>query len=379
MPLTNNHNKEYNSKMRYNDSYSRRRASTAWIGGVVAAAVVIGVIGFFSWLIGGTWSKTDASSMTCVYNGGIIDSRDYRGYEQPGAGRNYQGFMSEVVDVPVAIRQYRVSLNPEQGDTPGPDSIKVRVKGYDMTFEPTVTFTINTEVRDGKPVACDFIEKQLRQFGATDFDKEGGNWQFGFLNERFRPVLDDVSTRVLQAGFDPGDVKFNINGARDEAADEIGMELKRALDRSLGDDYFCASDYKFGENTEACGTGLTVILPEPSLSDDDEAQLAKPQRAKIDANNDIAAADENARKAAEVAEAKELEAESAERRATAEEKIAQENSRVSAADATIDYAWCEYLVELGQDCALVKAAENSDFPAVIGESTGVVVPLPEED
>lgn len=345
-----------------------------WAAGITAFALLVTGIAM---LIGATWSKTDASSMTCVYNGGPIDSRDYRGYEEPGAGRNYQGLFSETVDVPVAIRQYRVSLNPEQGDTPAPDSIKVRVKGYDMTFEPTVTFTINTQLRDGKPVACDFIEKQLRQFNATDFNKEGGNWQYGFLNERFRPVLDDVTTRVLQAGFDPGAVKFNLDGERDRAADEIGRELKKALDRSLGDDYFCTSNYKFAQDTEACGNSLTVILPEPSLSDDDEAQLAKPQRAKIDADNDIAAADEQARKAAEVAEAKEKEAESAERKADAEEKIASESARVQDAQATIDYAWCEYLVSLGQDCALVKAAENKNFPTVIGGDTGIVVPLPE--
>lgn len=361
--------------------YGSRNVTTYHYGRITAAifvAIALLVTGF-TFLIGATWSKTDASSMTCVYNGGPVDSRDFRGYQEPGSGREYQGLFSETVDVPVAIRQYRVSLNPEQGDTPAPDSINVRVKGYDMTFEPTVTFTLNTQVRDGKPVSCDFIEKQLRQFGATDFNKEGGNWQYGFLNERFRPVLDDVTTRVLQSDYDPGDVKFNINGTRDRAAEEIGVELKKALDRSLGDDYFCDSNYKFAEDTEACGTGLTVILPEPSLSDDDETQLAKPQRAKIDANNDIAAADENARKAAEVAEAKELEAESAERRATAEEKIASENARTADAEATITYAWCEYLVSLDQDCALVKAAENGDFPAVIGGDTGVVVPLPEDE
>lgn len=363
-------------------TYEDRRGYTRMRAGAVTAAavaVVAGLIFGIAMLIGATWSKTDASSMTCVYNGGPVDSREYRGYEEPGAGRNYQGMFSETVDVPVAIRQYRVSLNPEQGDTPAPDSIKVRVKGYDMTFEPTVTFTINTQLRDGKPVACDFIEKQLRQFGATDFNKEGGNWQYGFLNERFRPVLDDVTTRVLQADYDPGSVKFNLNGERDRAADEIGRELKKALDRSLGDDYFCASDYKFAEDTEACGDSLTVILPEPSLSDDDEAQLAKPQRAKIDADNDIAAADEQARKAAEVAEAKEKEAESAERKANAEEKIATENARVQDAQATIDYAWCQYLVTLGQDCALVKAAENSDFPAVITPGADIAVAVTPED
>lgn len=342
-----------------------------WIvGGALAVVLFLGAV----WLVGGTWSKTDASSMTCVYNGGPIDSRDYRGYAEPGTGRQYQGFMSETVDVPVAVRQYRVSKNPDQGDTPVPDSVDVRVRGYDMTFEPTVTFTINTAIIDGKPVACDFIEKQLRQFGDPKFDSEGGGW-YQFLNERLRPILDDSMTRTLQAGFDPGDIKFNTNGERDRAAAEVGDDLKAGLQRQLGNDYLCSSTYRFGQSEEKCGT-LTVILPEPSLSQEDEDQLAKPQRARIDANNDIAAANEQARKAEEVATARELEAASAQRRATAEEEIARENARVEAAQATVNYAWCSYLVSLGQDCALVEAAQNGSFPSVILGDAGQIAVVP---
>lgn len=357
----------------------RDKGSTeAWIAfWVIGFAVAIAAFGGLVWVVGGTWSKTDASSMTCVYNGGPFDDRDYRGYAEPGSGRQYQGFMSEDVDVPTAVRQYRVSLDPEQGDTPLPDSVDVRVKGYDMRFEPTIAFTINTSLIDGKPQSCDFIEKQLRQFGDPKFNSRDGGW-FEFLNERLRPILDDSMTRVLQSDFDPGDVKFNTNGERDRAAQEVGENLKTGLKRQLGNDYLCSSDYRFGADEETCGT-LTVILPEPSLSPDDEAQLAKPQRARIDANNDIAAADEAARKAAEVAEARELEADSAKRRADAEEEIAQEQSRVQTAQASVDYAWCNYLVSLGQDCAFVKAAESGTFPSVIlGSSGQVAVSVPAE-
>lgn len=341
-------------------------ADGAVIGGVVAFFLIILLIVGSVWAIGGEWSETNSSSMTCAYNGGWMDDNNFIGYEEPGSGRNYQGFASEANNVPVGIRQYRVSLDPTQGDVPAGDSVKARVRGYEMQFEPTATFTINTEIIDGKPVACTFIERQLRQFGATDFDTQGGNWN-KYLNERFRPVLNDVAARILQT-YDPGSLKFNTGGARDRAAEEIGKALKTALERSLGFDYFCDSTYSFGQGADECGDSLTVILPEPILSPDDETQLSKPQRAKIDADNEIAAAQEAARKAQEVADAKAIEAEAAKTLADAEEKIANEQARVLDAQAANTYAWCQYLTELGQDCALVKAAENNDYPDVVLDS-----------
>ena len=346
------------------------------IGFIVSAVVIVGLIVGLVMLVGGEWSETNSSTMTCVFNGGPLDDNNFTGYEEPGAGRNYQGFASTANNVPTGLRQYRVSLDPNQGDVPEGDSIDVRVKGYDIKFEPTITFTFNTLVRDGKPVSCDFIEEQLRQFDATDFDERNGNY-IGYLNERVRPILNDVSARILQQG-DPGELKFNINSARDKAATEIGLELKKALKSSLGDDYFCDSTYQFGGDAGECGNSLTVILPEPKLADPaDEAQLSKPQRAKIDADNEIAAAQENARKAKQVAEAKATEADSAKTLADANEQIANENARVLKAQAANDYAWCEFVSSLGQDCALVKAAENNDYPDVVtAGDTAVAVPVP---
>jgi hypothetical protein len=364
---------------RYDTGYDKGFRRGPVIAALIGTLFIISLLGGFIALVGGTWSKTEAVEMTCVYNGGPLDSRSFRGYEEPGAGRKYQGFASSTYDVPTRLVQYRVSATPGEGDVAAGDVIDVRVKGYDMFFEPTVTFTINTQVRDGKPVACDLIEQHLRGLNATDFSDPNGNWVNRFLNERWRPVLDDVMTRELQRNYDPGDLKFNTNGARDDAAEAIGLALNAQLTRLLGNDFFCDSDYRFGAGEEACGDALTVILPEPKLIAEDETQLAKPQRAKVDADNDIAAAQEQARKASEVAQAREDEADSAEQRADAEEEIATQNSRTADAQATNDYAWCEYLVNLGQDCALVKAAESGDFPTVFGTNAGVVVPLPSDE
>lgn len=367
--------------MPYKNRYGQERSyTTAIIGAVVAVSIVLAAIGGFVWLVGSTWSKTEAVEMTCVYNGGPFDNKNFKGYVEPGGGRKYQGFASSTIDVPVRQVQYRVSLTEGQGDTRAPTSIDTRVKGYLLRWEPTVNFTFNTQIRDTKagkkPVTCDLIEQHLRAFGATDFNDTNGNWRYKFLEERYLPVLRNVVADVMQAGFDPGELKYNTNGARDNAAIEIGKELKAALTKSLGDDFFCDTDYRFGQGKDECGDSFTVTLPEPKMDAEDEAQLAKPQRAKVDADNEIAAANEAARKAAEIATAKEQEAESAARRSAAEEKIASENNKVQEATAVNTYAWCEYLVQLGQNCALVKAAENNNFPTVFGADAGVVVQAP---
>ncbi len=342
------------------------------IGGVAGAVAVL-VLGLIA-ISGITFSKTDASNMGCVYNGGPLDSKSFRGYTEPGAGRVYQGLFSTVVEAPVGLRTFRISLDPGQGDTPEPASIKVRVKGINQQYEPTITFTLNTEIRDGKPVVCDFIEKRLRPLGATDFNATNGNWQHGFLVETVLPVVQDVATRVLQK-YDPTALAFNTNGERDRAADEFGVELTEALPDVLGDDYFCGPSYQFGGGTGECGA-VNVILPEPLMDAADAELIAAPQRAKTEADNAIAVAAEAARKAAGVAAELTKEAASAEEAANAREEIAAQQARVQTAQAAIDYAWCAELVRLGQRCDLVKAAEQADYPDVVtaGDTAIAVTP-----
>jgi hypothetical protein len=317
------------------------------------------------------FSSTDSSSMSCVYNGGPLDSKSYRGYVEDGGGRKSQGFGSVIYDVPITVRQYRVALDPTRGDTKTPDSVKVKVKGIDLQFEPTVNFTLST-IKDakGKPAACTFIEKQLRALGATDFNDPDGDWVNKFLNERFRPILDNVAIRELQK-YDPTDLVFNLDGdgdgigERDEVAKAIGIALDPQLQASFGGNFFCSPAYLPFQPEEKCGVA-TIVLPAPVITNDADATLlAAPQRAKTEANNAIAVAQENARKAKEIATQKQVEADSAEALASAQEEIAKQDQRVKAAQAANDYAWCQRLVDLGQRCDLVLAAQNSDYPQVV--------------
>jgi hypothetical protein len=112
------------------------------------------------------------------------------------------------------------------------------------------------------------------------------------------------------------------------------------------------------------------------MSEGDRELIARPQRARTEADNEIAVATESARKAREVADQLTIEAESAEEAANAREQIAEQEGRVAAADASNTYAWCEYLTELDQDCALVKAAEGNDFPDVFTATPPVVAVTP---
>jgi hypothetical protein len=350
-------------------SYSSRRSSgapiAALVGLVVAALVVTGVV----WFTGNTWSKVDSASAACVYNGGFIDNKNYKGAVAPGTGRESQGFMSEVIEYPVGIIQY------DKSD--GLPDVNVSVGGFTQTYSPVLNFTIATYDDDdeGKPQACNLIEQHLRRLDATDFndDVADSRWVQQFLNVRVAPAVRDTLPRVLSNG-DPSDLFLNQNGTRDNAAKTIGAQVTAALTNQLGGNYFCGPSYRYGGSAEVCGT-INVVLPEPVMADEDLAIIRAPQEARTKADNDIAVADERARAAKGVAAAKTQEAESAAEQSAADRVIAEERRKSEEVTIANQYLWCDYLVSLGQNCALVKAAENGNFPMVFGADTDVVVPI----
>lgn len=336
---------------------------------------VLAALAFLMVLAGCSWSTTDTSTFSCVYNGGPFDSQTFRQVLEPGSGRTNIGVGSTEVRIPTRLVTYQISLDPSQGDTPTADSLDANVGGMLMQFEPTVNFKFNTELVevDGeeKPVACSFYETHLKPFDATDFNETGGEWQYGFLASRFRPSVDVAGIRVLQRYDDPVAMYFNTEGYRDAAQEEFGLELQAELARVLGSqagqDYFCGPSHTYG--SETCGE-VQVILPQPVISNEDLAILSAPQRARTEANASIAQAQEKAREAEQVAAAREREAQFAEQKANADERIAQQNARTIEVDTRNEYAWCAYLRELGEQCWLVAAAERGGLPNVLtGENT----------
>ena len=341
------------------------------------AVAIVGLLGI-SQLASCTFSDVDASTVGCVFSGGPLDGSEYKQYVKPGGGREMVGVLEDIVEYPVGVRQFSMSLTPGQGDTPQPEAINVKVKGVDQQYETTLNFTLSSALdEDNKPAGCELIEQHLRPLDATDFeDGRDSNWVLEFLNERMKNLLIDEAVKVLQTG-DPTALANNTDNARDAAAKTVGERLTAKFADALGGDFFCSPSYSFGDPAEACGN-ISVTLLAPKMSAEDAALIAAPQRSKTEADNAIAVAEQDARKAADIAEQKQIEADSAEALADAEEKIAQENGRVILEDVTNEYAWCQFLAGLGQDCALVKAAESGDYPDVVvgaGDST-VAIPIP---
>ena len=326
---------------------------------------------------GCAYASTESAEVGCVFEGGPLDSREFREYTKPGSGRQQVGWESNVIEAPLRLVTYQISLVEGQGDTPKSDHLPVNVGGMPMKFEPTVAMRFNTKILDpdgeAKPVVCQFIEEHLRPFGATDFNTAGGVWHYQWLADRFRPWVDVAGVRVLQEFNDPVALFHNHPvddgnddlpvGYRDRAAVRLGEELSEELEAALGGEFFCSPDHDFG-GTE-CGD-VRVTLPQPHVSAEDEAILKAPQRARTEADAAIAEAAEEARKAAEVAQYRATEAESAEAKADADEKIAQEQGRTVRVDEELNYEWCRVLIELGESCWLVRAAENGSLPAVLG-------------
>lgn len=347
---------------------NRSNAGCATGGGIAALIVLVLVIIFG--IQACSYTSPDASNYACVYHGGMFDSKKFEKAVAPGSGRTKINVQGTSYNVPVNVRQY------DKSD--GLPDVAVTVRGVPLTFSPSLTFTISSVMdEDDKPAGCTLIEQHLRPLGATDFNSDQSRWATQFLNVRVGPVVRDVAPRVLQ-GLDPTKLALNVDGARDDAAVAFGEALTSTLTQQLGGAYFCAPTFRYGGTAEQCGT-ISVVLPEPTMSDADRDLIARPQRARTEADNEIAVATENARKAQQVADQLTIEAESAETAANAREQIAEQEGRVAQADASNEYAWCTYLASINQDCSLVKAAENSDFPDVYtpgGEAPVVAVVPP---
>lgn len=351
------------------------------IGVGIVFAVIVGLIAASA----ATFVSTNSSTAVLVWAGGPLDGRQFAQAVGPGSGRQFAGMMQTTAKVPTGIRQYRVSRIADQGDTPVADSINVSVRGMAMGFEPTVTFTLNSATdtgpagKDGKPtdtgrpVVVDFVEQQLRQFHATDFDDPTGKWVH-YLNERIRPILDDATARTLSQ-HDPIKLRYNTDGERDKAAAELGEAFSKGVEGRLGRRYFCGPSYAWKGAASTCGVPQ-VTLPEPKLAPADEQVLAGPQQARTKADSEIAKEQEATRQANAVVEQREAQVAAAQRQSAADVSIKAAEGATADRDAAIKAAYCRALVALGQNCALVIAAEGGHFPTVIGGSVTATVGVP---
>lgn len=345
----------------------------------------------------GEYSNTEAGEATCVYNGGFIDSKDFREYKGPGSGREHVGWSSDKFEVPLRLVTF--------SGLDGADPLAVNVGGMQMFFDYTVRMKFNTELLEdeegeailgtagtGKPAVCELIETQLKPFNATDFNDPDGIWATTWLESRVEPQAEVAGVRALQNTPDPVSIYFNIppdceaedaeeeaecdgTGARDLAATEFGRELTEELNAALGRQFFCGPDHNW--LSSAC-SNVEVVLPQPSVSEADRNILEAPRKARTNADSRVATAEEETR--AELAEANEAAnraegvaaartrvANSAEEKANADELIAEQEARSIRVEVGNEFIWCEVVRSLGESCWLVAAAQNGGLPAVLGE------------
>ncbi len=345
----------------------------------------------------GEYSNTEAGEATCVYNGGLVDSKDFRQYKGPGSGREHVGWGSDKVEVPLRLVTF--------SELDGADPLAVNVGGMQMAFDYTVRMKFNTELLEdedgeailgtedtGKPAVCELIETQLEPFGATDFNDPAGIWATTWLDSRVEPQAEVAGVRALQNSPDPVAIYFNIppdcdaedteeeaecdgTGARDLAAAEFGRELTEELNAALGRQFFCGPDHDW--LSSVC-SDVEVVLPQPRVSETDRSILEAPRRARTEADSrvaqaeqktraEVAEASEAATRATQVAEARERESLAAEQRADADELIAEQEARSIRVEVGNEYIWCEVVRSLGESCWLVAAAQNGGLPEVLGE------------
>lgn len=321
------------------DDDARLVRNTVLIGGGVLAALIALIF-----LCSVTWVSVDSSHATLVYNDGLLDDRSFDQMVDPGSSKTPVGIAQNSFEVPIGVRQWRASNDDNSGaDYVG--TIPVTVRGVNMGFEPTMLFKLNLAPMPdtAKPWVADFYEKHLRQFGATDWDNNdpAGKW-VGFLNTRIYPIVKQVMQTQL-TGQDPVALRFDTDGARSKAADALAPAIGREIEAQLGGPYL---------------TDITVQLSQPEVDQAVADMLGAPQKAKVEADNKITAAQEQTRQANGLAAESEAQVAAAARKAAADKANAEAQAAPLTAQAANDTAPCRTLgipVD-GLDCALLITA-----------------------
>jgi hypothetical protein len=310
----------------------------------VAGGVVVALLALI-FLMSVTWVSVDSSHATLVYNDGLLDDRSFDQVVQPGSSKTPVGIAQNSFEVPIGVRQWRAS-NDENSGADYKSTIPVTVRGVNMGFEPTILFKLNlaTMPDSSKPWVADFYEKHLRQFGATDWDSTDPNSKWvGFLNTRIYPVVKQVMQSQL-TGMDPVALRFDTDGARTKAADDLAPAIGKEIGAQLGGPYL---------------TDITVQLSQPEVDQAVADMLGAPQKAKVEADNALNAAVEQTRKANGLATEAEAQVAAAARKAAADKANADAANPAIAANALNQTAPCRALgVADGLDCALLISTIN---------------------
>lgn len=340
------------------------------IGRMLIALVV------FSTALGScTYANTSPDQFACVYGGGISEARTQKGKIDPGSGRDYVGMGDEVVYLDANVRQYIVDDDPNRGDV---DLFKRYVfpanDGVEMNYGVSAKFRYNTDI------GCDFYDEYGRRFQVeTD---EG--W-VKFLNQNIQDILES-EVRGASTSYDSEDIwrdKPQESGdlTQEVMAKELGIQLTEKIADNLGANYFCGPKWEVGM---ADCPPIEILLIKPVTNDPTimerytEIETQKANKLVVDETAKVKLAEVKAKNEQEAAD---ITAKNARDLEDAEAQIAIEEANAEAAKskAEAETAWCLALVEAGQNCAQVAAAQNGQTQMYVLPTDSSVIISPPSD
>ncbi|WP_346045593.1 SPFH domain-containing protein [Actinomadura chokoriensis] len=168
---------------------SRPRRRTA-----IVAAVLLVVVGWpvLSALFGG-FERTSGGEIAVVRNGGFFDNNKIRQVIDPGSGRVWIGFYSQVHKYPAQQRFYTITSDARKGDETGVDVVTVpSADGVNMGIEGTLYFTLNQDHKTLRDFDDKYGTRKFRSAGGEMYNVYDGDkgWS-AFLDQIVRPVIDN--------------------------------------------------------------------------------------------------------------------------------------------------------------------------------------------
>lgn len=160
----------------------------------VITAVLLVVVGVpvISALFGG-FERTSGGEIAVIRNGGFFDNNKIRQVIDPGSGRVWIGFYSQVHKYPAQQRFYTITSDAKKGDETGVDVVTVpSADGVNMGIEGTLYFTLNQDHKTIREFDDKYGTRRFRSTGGEMFNVYDGDkgWS-AFLDQIVRPVIDN--------------------------------------------------------------------------------------------------------------------------------------------------------------------------------------------
>lgn len=223
----------------------------SWVIVAGIFAGIFAVIMMITILVSWPFAQTPKDKIGLSYGGGIVEGPHFQGIHQPGESTFFNGFADKLYTYPVTQRNYIVSLNRDEGDRKGEDSIQAVTSDNVRVYYETFTgFVLNT----------DLIQKFHETLGLKFKAWTGGGWN-KLLDQTLRQVQENALQRVTR-GYTAKDLRSKA-GTLEEVQKQVSHDLNERIIGVLGGNYFCNTDWQPGEN---CGD-MQYLIKKVSVPD----------------------------------------------------------------------------------------------------------------